>query len=151
VTVEKWEGEDAALKELRLRIGPGFPRQPLSLQAIFGGRVYPLALRGDKLVLDGVSVETVANYFSREKLSAVNHFLSPNSKTADGFRTLIPTLAARALEYPDVFSTNISPPKDRAPLQLLIAAPAPASLHVQGKGFEREDGWILYVQDVSKP
>ena len=30
-------------------------------------------------------------------------------------------------------------------------APVPAGFHLQGKGFNREKGWVLYVQDVFKP
>lgn len=40
-------------------------------------------------------------------------------------------------------------PRDQ--LQLLIYAPEPAGFHLQGKGFSREKGWVLYVQDVFKP
>jgi len=36
-------------------------------------------------------------------------------------------------------------------LQLFIYAPSPVGFHMQGKGFRREQGWVLYVQDVSKP
>ena len=36
-------------------------------------------------------------------------------------------------------------------MQLLITAPTPPALQLQGKGFAKEDGWVLYVQDVYKP
>jgi hypothetical protein len=51
-----------------------------------------------------------------------------------------------------VFDKAIAAPaKPRADLQLIVEAPAPASFHLQGQGFTRETGWVVYLQDVFKP
>ena len=63
----------------------------------------------------------------------------------------MPLLAARAVRAPDIFPNRVAPPDHQADLQLLIVAPMPAAFQLQGKGFTRENGWVLYVQDVYKP
>lgn len=155
VTVEKWPGDSGSLSGLRLRAGAGFPRQPREIHAVRGDTIYELALHDGLLERTNKGGEALSNYFSREKLNATsyqNFFQNnKNPQTADTLDTLLPALVARALDYPGVFSTLIAPPKSHADLQLLILAPAPPSLQLQGKGFAHEDGWVLYVQDVSPP
>ena len=43
------------------------------------------------------------------------------------------------------------PPRPGDRLRLYIFAKAPESFRMQGKGFGRENGCVLYVQDVFKP
>jgi hypothetical protein len=154
VTVEKWGDDTSSLKDLRLRVGPNFPKNPRSMHAVFDGSIYELALRGGMLVRGGQPLKSLSNYFAREALNAsgnANFYGHPNPKLADSIDMLTPALAARALDYPGIFPVTVSARKDPPALQLLIVAPAPPSLQLQGKGFNREDGWVLYVQDVYKP
>jgi len=153
VTVEQWEG-DGTLKDLRLRTGPGFPQHVRTIQAVFHDNIYELALRDGMLELQRQTPQTLANYFSHDKLNQASYSnisVTNAPQTADSLGVLMPALAARALHYPGIFPNSISAPKDSADLQLLITAPAPPAFQLQGKGFAREDGWVLYVQDVYKP
>lgn len=153
VAVENWKEETTILKELRLKVGPGFPKVTGEMRAVREGQIYELELRNGALELKGGS-QSLAAYFTADKLNAANYqnFAGgDNPLTADALRTLLPVLVARAIRQPGIFPTTVSAPKQHPDLQLLITAPAPASLQVQGKGFTREDGWVLYVQDVYKP
>jgi hypothetical protein len=155
VTVEKWETEPAGLKNLRLRTGPGFPQHASEIHAVLGGKLYQLALHDGVLEWDHQPEKNLTDYLSREQLNIAGYSnISSSSsavQTADSLRVLLPVLTARALNHPGVFPTDISAPKNRADLQLLVVAPGPASFQLQGNGFTREDGWVLYVQDVYKP
>jgi hypothetical protein len=157
VTVEQWVDDgipNGKLKDLRLRTGAGFPQHAHTLQAVFRDNIYELALRDGVLELKRQMPQTLANYFAHDKLNAAsnsNISITHAPQTANSLGTLMPALAARALHYPGVFPNSISAPKSSADLQLLITAPAPPSFQLQGKGFAREDGWVLYVQDVYKP
>lgn len=153
VTVEKWE-DDGSLRDLRLHPGPGFPKNPKLLLAVMRDHVYTLTLRDGTLQLSGAAAVPLTNYFSQDNLRVANYqtmdaHASP--KTADAFNLHTRVLAALALNHPGVFPTTISAPKNRSDMQLLVGAPAPDSMQLQGKGFAREDGWVLYVQEVSKP
>lgn len=153
VTVEKWSGGPTLLKELRLKVGPGFPKVTGDIRAIHGGQIYEIELRNGALELK-VASQGLPAYFSTDKLNSANYqnfSASDNPSTAEVLRLVQPVLAARAIRQPGIFPTTISAPKERADMQLLITAPAPPSMHLQGKGFAREDGWVLYVQDVYKP
>jgi hypothetical protein len=153
VTVEKWE-ENRGLKNLRLRTGPGFPKKTRTILAVFQDQVYVLTQNGGVLQLSSQRPDPLSNYLAQDKLNFGNYY-SPSTKnhlqTADLLSSLTPVLVARALDAPNIFPVTISAPRKHADLQLLVAAPAPASLQLQGKGFAHEDGWVLYVQDVSKP
>lgn len=153
VTVEKWE-ENRGLKNLRLRPGPGFPKNARTILAVFQDQVYVLVQNGGVLQLGGQRPDPIGNYLAQDKLNFGNYY-TPSSKnhlqTGDLLPSLTPLLVARALDVPNVFPVTISAPRKHTDLQLLIIAPAPASLQLQGKGFAHEDGWLLYVQDVSKP
>ncbi|MEP6667646.1 MAG: hypothetical protein ABJF10_00750 [Chthoniobacter sp.] len=163
VTVEKW-GSDSygsdfrtpgTLHDLRLRTGPGFPQHARAIHAVYKDTIFELELHDGVLTRNSRTGEALSSYFSRDKLNAASYqdFSSRTTTphTADTLSVLLPALAARTLNYPAVFPTHISAPKNRAEMQLLILAPAPPSLQLQGKGFAHEDGWVLYVQDVSKP
>lgn len=153
VTVEKWGGGPTSLKELRLKVGPGFPKGAGDIRAIHGGLIYELELRDGALELKGAS-QNLPAYFSTDKLNNAryrNYGSNGNPSTSEVLRVVQPMLAAKAISQPGIFPITVSAPKGRADLQLLIPAPAPPSMHLQGKGFAREDGWVLYVQDVYKP
>jgi hypothetical protein len=153
VTVEKWGGSPTALKDLRLKVGPGFPKVIGEMHAVHGSHIYDLELRDGALELKGPS-QNLSNYFATDKLNVANYqnfVTGANPTTSEVLRMVGPVLAARAIHQPGIFATIVPAPKDRAEIQLLITAPAPPSLQLQGKGFAREDGWVLYVQDVYKP
>lgn len=153
VTVEKWNADTGTLRELRLKVGPGFPKLTGEMRAVYGGSIYELELRNGGLEIKGGD-ESLAVYFATDKFNAANYqnFAGGDDPmTSQVLRALMPVLAARAIQQPGIFSTTASAPKNRAEIQLLITAPTPPSLQLQGKGFAREDGWVLYVQDVYKP
>jgi hypothetical protein len=153
VTVEKWE-ENRGLTNLRLRTGPGFPKYARTLLAVFQDQVYVLTQNGGVLQLSSQRPEFMSNYLAQDKLNFGNYrnaVTQNHVQTVDLLSPLTPMLVARALETPNIFPMTISAPRKHADLQLLVTAPAPASLQLQGKGFAHEDGWVLYVQDVSKP
>jgi hypothetical protein len=156
VTVENWEESSGILKRLRLKTGPGFPANPESLHAVHAGRYYTLVRKEGGLELGGGNPEMLQSQFSREKLQPLIYanvaFGSSNDSTGESvFRNLMPVLTARALKIPDLFVNMVPPPSHQPDLQLLVVAPAPASFQLQGEGFAREKGMVLYVQDVFKP
>jgi hypothetical protein len=157
VTVEKWEEFNNLLRQLRLKVGPGFPANPGEIHAVHAGRYYTLVRKEGGLELANTSSERLEVQFGREKLqpmvyaNTVAFGGNPATTDADSFRFLMPLLMARALKVPDIFVSTVPPPSHHADLQLLVVAPAPAAFQLQGEGFAREKGWVLYVQDVFKP
>lgn len=153
VTVERWRGEKGDLRGLRLRPGPGFPKDFTEAQVFVDDSVFALVLRDGIFEVSNQPAGGRSTYFLRDKLSPlIFHDPFIRDREPDAHRKLMPLLAARALGAPDVFQQNLSaPPKPADHLQLCIVAPAPAAFHLRGAGFERERGWVLYVQDVFKP
>jgi len=152
VTVEQWSGPADHPAQLRLRTGAGFPRDVAEAWIIGGGKHRGMVLKNGVLELSGSATELSA-YFSRDKLSPLAfHNQFNRDQNRDGHRALMPLLAARALSAPEVFlQTVVEPPTPADQLQLGIIAPAPVSFHLRGPGFDRERGWVLYVQEIFKP
>jgi len=153
VTVEKWD-ENYGLRALRLRTGSGFPKNARTILAVFQNQVSVLTQNGDVLQLSSQRPEPITSYLTQDKLNYGNSYTAPTKahvQTGNFLSPLTPLLMARALEVPNIFPITISAPARHADMQLLVAAPAPAALQLQGKGFAHEDGWVLYVQDVFKP
>jgi len=157
--VEKWETNSGTrgLQALRLKTGAGFPAHPKEIYAVYQSQVYPLTTRDGVLELSGQTPESLATHFSREKLSPAaynNNYFPGADNNPDGSEValrMMPLLMARATSAPEVFPTMVAPADHQADLQLLIVAPMPAAFQVQGPGFTRETGWVLYVQDVFMP
>jgi hypothetical protein len=153
VTVEKWVGEPGGLKELRLKVTPGFPKLFGEMRAVYGGAIYDLELRDGALQLKNGG-QPLAAFFTTDKLNSANYQNfsgGDNMSTSHVLNTVMPVLTARAIRHAGVFPNQISAPKYPPDMQVLITAPTPPSMQLQGKGFAREDGWVMYVQDVYKP
>jgi len=121
---------------------------------VFQNQVSVLTQNGDVLQLSNTRPEPITSYLTQDKLNYGNSYTAPTKahvQTGNFLSPLTPLLMARALEVPNIFPITISAPARHADMQLLVAAPAPAALQLQGKGFAHEDGWVLYVQDVFKP
>jgi hypothetical protein len=142
----------SVLNTLRLKTGPGFPPHAAEIYAVYGDHIYNLVQRNGGLELNGAP-ETLATRFSREKLNPwmYTNFAMSNSNETDTPLRMMPLILARATKAPDIFANTLSTPDHHADLQLLVVAPMPASFQLQGPGFTRESGWVLYVQDVFKP
>ena len=96
---------------------------------------------------------TIGDMFNRDKLQQLTYvnFGRDETQPAVRLREMIPLLQARALGL-NVITPHLPEPTLPANrLQLLIAAPAPPSFHMQGQGFAHENGVVLYVQDVFQP
>ena len=94
--------------------------------------------------------QTEKEVFPPEKLTAMN-MMQYQEKALDFPIVFLPLMASAlgGVEgMPNRISARDLPPDQ---LQLFIYAPVPAGFHMQGKGFSREKGWVLYVQDVFKP
>ena len=151
VRVEKWEQKGEEFTALRLALGPGFPKDFKQARAIVGERVYELVMKDGALQPQNPVGQLLSWPFSRDELSPLTHHLPFNKVNFEEHRTLAPLLAARALEIPDVFTHTITSGSARADLRLLVFASSPPTFHLRGSGFDRERGWVLYVQDVFKP
>ncbi len=153
VTVEKREGDSQGLRYVRLRPGPGFPKDFAEIRLLAGNTFYELVMRNGLLEVSNQPAVTMNDYFSRQKMSSLanfNHF--GQQESPDGHRDLIPLLAARALGAPEVFPQTVTEtPRANEPWRLCIVAPAPEGFRLRGPGFNHERGWVLYVQDVFQP
>ncbi len=159
VTVEKWEtksdGQGWILQTLSFKIGPGFPGEVQDVSVRFRNSIYALEKIGDRYELkDGKGV-LLANFFTRDKLQPLtygfNYYGNNTTTPPDRLREVLPLLQAHALgagEITPQITERLLPTNQ---LQLLIAAPAPAGFHMQGKGFGHENGVVLYVQDIFQP
>ena len=151
--VEKWETGQSQLSALRIKPGPGFPKDVISVSALCRGRLFTLALRNGAWEL-GDSGTPLAEVFGREKLQPLtynNRYSISNTSPEDGLSVMLPLLQARALgagEMSRQVSERALPPNQA---RLLIAARAPAGFHMKGKGFGHENGVVLYVQDIFQP
>lgn len=148
--VEKWDDSEARTG-LRITTGPGFPKDFADARLVIGDRIYDLTWESGALQVKNAGGQQITKVFSRETLQPLTYQNFSND-AKDQHRQLMPLLAAYVLNPPDIFQQNVSGPpiaKDRA--LLMFVAPAPPSFHLQGQGFSRESGWVLYVQELSKP
>ena len=152
VTVEKTKGNDTDFKNVRLRIGPGFPKDFSEASLLINHTFYDLTLRNGVLEVSGNSTEWT-RYFSRESLQPILNYNQFMRKTdPDAHRDLMPLLAARALGGSDVFSQTVVEAAAASPAwRLCVVAPAPESFGLRGAGFNHERGWVYYVQDIAQP
>ena len=154
-TAEKWDLSEPKLKALRIKPGPGFPKDAFEVAVVYRDSLYKLKVRdGFWEVAD--SGESFHAVFSREKLQSLtydfNHYGSDDTTTpAVRLRQVIPLLQARALGAEAITPHLPERPLADNQLRLLVAAPAPAGFHMQGQGFGHENGVVLYVQDLFQP
>ena len=153
VTVEKWEPGQPGLRALRIKPGPGFPKDAFMVSVLHGDLVFRMKLRDGAWELAGGG-ESLDEVFKREKLQQLTYgfnFDSHATTPAARLHEVLPLLEARALGA-DVITPHL--PERRMPgnqLRLLIAAPAPAGFHMLGQGFGHENGVVLYVEDLFQP
>ncbi len=155
VTVAEWKdnGAHSRLVKLHLKPGPAFPPDAFEVAALYDERIYKLQRQngGWELANDG---EALTELFSREKLQQLTyqfHFNNTSVTSAQRLRDGLPLLQARALGA-DTIAPQISErPLADNQIRLLIAAPAPAGFQMQGQGFARENGVVLYVEDIFQP
>ena len=156
VAVEVWNATAGELKALQLKTGPNFPKEVFEVRAIFRGRAYPLGLTEGAWKLQNNSGLPIEQFISRDKLQPLVYGGFGNShddKPADEqLRSLLPLLQARALGGTEQFFEYLTQPVLPADqVQLLIFARAPEGFRMRGPGFDRETGYVLYVQDVFSP
>ena len=152
VTVEQTPGK-SGLRGLRLRPGPGFPKQFSEIRLRAEDSLYEMEMKNGDLEVSGKPPESFANYFSRTKLQPLTYenIVGPKTGIAS-LVSMMPLLLARTLGVPEVFHQSVAPrPLEPKHLELFIVAPVPPSFCLQGKGFTRETGSVLYVQDVFQP
>ena len=156
VTVEAWEATAGELKALQLKTGPNFPKEVLDVRAIFRGRAYTVDVLKDGLKLASNVGSPIEQFLSRDKLQPLvygGYYNNHDDKPADEqLRSLLPLLQARALGGTAMFYEYVTQPVLPADqVQLLIFARAPEGFRMRGQGFDRENGHVLYVQDVFSP
>jgi hypothetical protein len=160
VIVETWDGGPEMLNALALRTGPAFPREPVEIRARYRDRFYLLRQSGDRLTLaDPEQAQRFEAFLSPTAIQRSIFNLRPSASSADGatnpdteLRAALPLLYLHALDGRSYFNHFI----DRGPqppdeLELYIFAKMPETFRVQGEGFLREVGYVLYVQQVAKP
>ena len=152
VSVEQTPGK-SGLRGLRLRPGPGFPKNFSEVRLRAEDSLYEMEMKNGALEVSGKQPESFTNSFSRTKLQPLTYENMAGSRSgATSLVSVMPLLFARTLSVPEVFHESVPPrPLERNQLELFIVAPVPPSFCLQGKGFTRETGSVLYVQDVSQP
>ena len=145
VEVERWDE-----KAITLRTTKDFPPAE-EIWARWNGQFRRMHFAANQIVLDtSGSWQPEPSFFTPGQMHALGA-LELNETKPDA-KTLWRPLIARALggiEGMLHYSPPRPLPKDQ--LQLFIYAPVPAAFRLQGKGFGREEGWVLYVQDIFKP
>ncbi len=150
VVVEK-KSAQSGLSGLRLRPGPGFPKQFAEVRLRSENLFYEMEMRNGALEVSNKPPVSFGVFFGRDKLQPLTYEGMLNRQDHDQLTRLMPLLYARAVGAPEVFHQSIPAPLDRTQLELFIVAPMPLSFGLQGKGFNRETGSVLYVQDVLRP
>ncbi len=153
VTVENWETQSGVLKTFVIKPGPGFPSATTDVVALYENRIYELTRNGANYTLKGSGV-ALAEALQHDKLQQLsNNFrYGSDDRTPEvRLREVIPLLQARAFGTSQITPELPERPLLANQLRLFIAAPAPPGFHMQGRGFARENGVVLYVQDVFQP
>ena len=155
VEVEQWQTDGSELEQLALKPGPGFPQQVTSIQATYLNRVYAMERDGGRWVRKPGPWETIEHSLRKEILQPLSYAMfdtGENRSPDEKLRQLLPLLQARAIGGAEAFQQFLPErplPADR--LQLWIFARAPEGFRLHGQGFDRENGCVLYVQDVFQP
>ena len=137
-------------KEITLHSGKNFPRAD-EIWARLNEKFLLVRQENGLLILaPDSSGETEAVFFDPNHFRTLTAMEYANSGLE--WKTLLRPLIGRALGGVAGMA-NYSParPLPADQLQLFVYAPIPDGFHLQGKGFGRENGRVLYVQDVFKP
>jgi hypothetical protein len=160
VTVETWDSGADTLKTLELKPGPAFPREVVEMRVRFRDHFYRLERAGDRLTL--AATQRAQSFAVFLPQATVQQAMIPLQNVVAGnvpernveadLQAALPLLYLHAMDGRDYFNQGI----DRGPqpadqLQLYIFAKAPEGFRLQGEGFGRETGYVLYVQEVLKP
>jgi hypothetical protein len=158
VEVVEWENARAGnfgLKKLRLKPGAGFPQKPLKVGAQSGNNFYTMELKQNVWTADQSSPIARNAFFSEEHNNFANsgYYGYDDPGTAARYlREMSPMLIARFENAGEVFKNYIPrrpPAADH--IRLFIYAEAPAGFRLAGDQFQSGIGYVLYVQDISKP
>jgi hypothetical protein len=155
VTIEKWEFSGDSMKAFTVLPGPGFPREVKAMHLRQGDRLHALEPKDARWSLVASGSSAVEMALGNEVLQPLtqSYFGEVDEKpAADSLRAMLPLLQARALGGTDGFRQSIPQrplPPDRA--QLWIFARAPEGFRMRGEGFSKEEGYVLYVQDILRP
>ena len=170
VMVEKWEVTGSAVSALRLKPGPRFPKDVIEMRFRYGDTIRQLVRKGNAFEFDAsdltpaktanlkvtTRVETLKDFLSADKLrnaSQVNWYgnYPENAGEPQKLEDALPLLYARALGLLGSSAQILSErPMPADMLQLFVAAQSPDGFRLKGKGFDRETGCVLYIQDVYK-
>ncbi len=160
VTVEAWESGAELMNNLVLRTGPAFPRDPVEIRARYRDHFYRLNLAGDRLTIAdtdrGQTFDAFLPHAAAQQAMYNFNFdtaaADPVKRADDGLRSALTLLYLRAMDGRAYFSQPINRgPQPPDQLQLYIFAKSPEGFRMEGKGFGREIGYVLYVRDVLKP
>jgi hypothetical protein len=153
VSVETWESSADTLDALALKVGSGFPADAIEIHARYHDRFYRLERNGDLLTPAAADrAQTFAEFLPISVVQSATFQLAAAPSPDADLSAMLPLLYLRALDGRDYFSQSIAHGRQPADqLQLLIFAKSPEGFRLEGKGFDRENGCVLYVQDVFQP
>ncbi len=158
VEVEAWENVsagDAGLKILRLKPGAGFPQKPLRVIAQSGNNFYTMELKQNAWTANQSSPIARSTFFSEEHNNFANsgHYGNDAPEAAGRhLREMAAMLIARFENAGEVFKNYIPRrPPAAAHIRLFIYTEVPAGFRLAGDQFQSGIGYVLYVQDISKP
>ena len=161
VTVETWESGAELMNALVLRTGPAFPRETVEICARYRDHFYRLDHADGRLTIASAERGQTFDAFLpqatvQQAMSDFTNRLTTAEalaiKAEEELRDLLPLLYLRAMDGRTYFSQPINRgPQPPDQLQLYVFAKSPAGFRMEGKGFGREIGYVLYVQEVLKP
>jgi hypothetical protein len=151
-TVEEWKASPFDLEKLRLKPGPGFPRDAFGVFALFGKSLYTLEFRNGAWTL--TNNQGISEALGSQRLQQITYsgvFERDERPPWERLKEVLPLVQARALEVGDIAPQFSQRPMAANQVRIIVAAPAPPSFHMTGEGFAHENGLVLYVEDVFKP
>ena len=160
VTVEAWESGAELMNKLVLRTGPGFPRETVEIRARYRDHFYRLDHADGLLTIASTDRgQTFDAFLSQTTVQQAMYNFNAEAPPGDAvakaeadLRSAVTLLYLRAMDGRSYFSHPINRgPQPPDQLQLYVFAKSPEGFRMEGKGFGREIGYVLYVQEVVKP
>jgi hypothetical protein len=148
VQVVEWKSN-----RIELQLAADFPEEKADAWARHGGRFFPLTVAKQQLTWSQTSSEPPQEepaFFAQDHMQRfqVYEWSAEKFEAKDAVRPLIANFLGdvKGLQHPWT-----PRPTKSDHLQLFILAKVPDRFAMRGKGFSKENGWVLFVMDVIRP
>lgn len=156
VEVAAWENVRAGasgIEKLQLKPGAGFPQKVLKVIAQSGNDFYAVEQKQNLWSAGDTTLLPRGDLFPQHEYDQSWRYQNADAETSkQQLRELAGALVARSENLSEAFKIHIPrrpPAADH--IRLFIYAEAPAGFRLAGDQFQSGIGYVLYVQDISKP